>query len=114
MAPDNRDIRFLLARLFALDGRWRDASKILEELASRESTEFSVLFFKTAIETEHLDDAIAILERTGAQDWWRPLYEALRAAKAGTPDRLRTVAPEIRGVALEILREIAPGLFEKK
>ena len=78
VAPDNRDVRFLLARLFTLDGRWPEASKILEELASRESTEFSARFFKTAIETGHLDDAIAILERTGAQDWWRPLYEAPR------------------------------------
>jgi hypothetical protein len=63
------------------------------------------------VKTGHVDDAIAIPDRTGANERWRPLYEALKAARAGTPDYLRTVAPEVRMVATEILRELDPDLF---
>jgi hypothetical protein len=54
---------------------------------------------------------IVILERTGANERWRPLCEALQAARAGTPDYLRTVAPEVRIAATKILRNLDPSLF---
>ena len=54
---------------------------------------------------------IVIFERTGANERWRPLYEALHAARAGTPDYLRTVAPEVRIAATKILRDLDPSLF---
>jgi tetratricopeptide (TPR) repeat protein len=111
LAPDRVRVRFLLARLLTLNGEWPKASQMLTEMAEKESTTFFAGFFKTAVQTGHIDEVIAIFDRTGAKDWWRPLYEALRAARAGTPDQLRTVAPEIRSVASEILREIAPSLF---
>ena len=53
-----------------------------------------------------------MLEQAGAHESWRPLYEALRAAAEGSPKYLRRVAPEVRVVAEEILREIAPHLYE--
>jgi len=54
---------------------------------------------------------IEILERTGASQRSRPLYEALRAVREQTPDYLRKVAPEVRAAALEILRGLAPNLL---
>ena len=59
---------------------------------------------------------LGVVRRVGAagptSGWrWRPLYEALRAAREGTPDYLRTVAPEIRVAAMDILRNLDPNLF---
>jgi Flp pilus assembly protein TadD len=112
LVPDNTEIQFLLARILTLTEGWPEASQLLEQLAFNESAFFSEEFFRSAIQTGHLDDAIAILERTGANERWRPLYEALQSARAGTPDYLRTVAPEVRTAATKILRRLAPDLFD--
>ena len=109
--PDNRGTQFLLARLLTLSGKWHEASPLLEQLASAEGETFSTELFQAVGDTAHTADAIAILERTGAHERWRPLYEALRAAGAGSPDYLNRVAPEVRTVAMKILRQIAPRLF---
>ena len=111
LAPDSIETKFCLARILTLLNRWPEAAQLLEHLATDESANVSNGFFHAAIQTGHLEEAIAILERTGANDRWLPLYQALRAARAGTPAYLRTVAPEVRTVATEILREIAPHLF---
>jgi predicted Zn-dependent protease len=111
IAPDNPRTAFLLARLLTLAGRWQEASQLLEQLAANESASFDIGFFRAAGKTGHRDEAIAILERTAANERWRPLYEALQAARAGTPDYLNTVAPEVRMPATQILRELDPGLF---
>jgi Flp pilus assembly protein TadD/DNA-binding transcriptional ArsR family regulator len=112
LVPDHPKTQFLLARVLTLAERWPEASQLLEQLASNESAFLSEEFFRSTIQTGHLDDAIAVLERTGANERWRPLYEALQAARAGTPDYLRTVAPEVRTAATEILRRLAPDLFD--
>jgi tetratricopeptide (TPR) repeat protein len=111
LAPDAVEVRFLRARILALAGRWQEAAPLLEQLSAEESTFYSRDFFRDVVKTGHLDDAITILERTGADERWRPLYAALRAARAGTPDYLRTVAPEVREAATQILRELNPELF---
>jgi tetratricopeptide (TPR) repeat protein len=111
LAPESVEAQFLLPRILASCGRWQEATPFLEQLAANESMFYSADFFRVALKTGHLNDAIAILERTGADEQWRPLYEALRAARAGTPDYLRTVAPEVRVAAAEILRDLAPALF---
>jgi uncharacterized protein HemY len=112
LVPDHPKTQFLLARVLTLAERWPEASQLLEQLASNESAFLSEEFFRSTIQTGHLDDAIAVLERTGANERWRPLYEALQAARAGTPDYLRTVAPEVRTAATKILRRLAPDLFD--
>jgi tetratricopeptide (TPR) repeat protein len=112
LVPDNPETQFLLARVLSLTERWPEASRLLEQLASNEAAFFSEEFFRSAIQTGHLDDAIAVVERTGANERWRPLYEALQSARAGTPDYLRTVAPEVRMAATKILRRLAPDLFD--
>jgi tetratricopeptide (TPR) repeat protein len=111
LAPDNPEAQFLLGRILTALGRWPEASQLLEQLAANESAFFSNDFFRTALKTGHLDEVIVILERTGANDRWRPLYEALQAARVGTPAYLRTVAPEIRVAAMDILRNLDPNLF---
>ena len=110
----NSRIQFLLAKILLLSERWLEASELLEQLAADESAFFSTDFFLAVVRTNHLEEALAILERTGASERWRPLYEALRAARAGTPDYLRTVAPEVRMAALTILRDLTPELFIEK
>ena len=112
LAPNSIETQFCHARFLTLVNRWPEATQLLEQLATDESANVSNGLFHAAIQTGHLEETIAILERTGANDRWLPLYQALRAARAGTPAYLRTVAPEVRTVATEILREIAPHLFE--
>ncbi|MBA2592232.1 MAG: hypothetical protein M3495_01025 [Pseudomonadota bacterium] len=68
--------------------------------------------FAAIVATDHAKEALAVLEQAGAHESWRPLYEALRAAAEGSAKYLRQVAPEVRVVAEEILREIAPHLYE--
>lgn len=111
LAPESIEVQFLLPRILASCGRWQEAIPLLEQLAANQSMFYSADFFRTALRTGHLNNAIAILERTGADERWRPLYQALRAARAGTPDYLRTVAPEVRVAAAEILRDLTPELF---
>lgn len=114
LAPHDSRIQFLLAKILLLSERWLEASELLEQLAADESAFFSTDFFLAVVRTNHLEEALAILERTGASERWRPLYEALRAARDGTPDYLRTVAPEVRMAALTILRDLTPELFIEK
>jgi len=68
--------------------------------------------FAAIVATDHAKEALAVLEQAGAHESWRPLYEALRAVAEGSEKYLRQVAPEVRVVAEEILREIAPHLYE--
>jgi hypothetical protein len=84
---------------------------MLEALASGESGSVSPVLLRAIVKTGHVGEAIEIFERTGADERWRPAHEALKAVQAGTPDYLRRVAPEVREVAIEILREINPELF---
>jgi len=109
--PRSGPTQFLLARLLTLSGKWHEAGPLLERLAGDEGGTFSTALFQAVVETGHTSDAIAILERTGAHERWRPLYEALQAASAGSPDYLNRVAPEVRTVAMKILQHIAPRLF---
>ncbi len=111
LVTDERDTQFLLAQSLTLSSKWHEASPLLEQLARGDSEFPSMGLFRAIVETGQIADAVAILERTGADQRWRPLYEALRAAGAGSPDYLNRVAPEVRTVAMEILREIAPRLF---
>jgi tetratricopeptide (TPR) repeat protein len=111
LAPDDPETQFLLARALTLTSNWPAAAALLEQLAATESTSYSTDFFRTVVKTGNLDGALTILEQNGANERWRPLYEALRAARAGTPRFLRTVAPEVRVAAIEILRDLDPNLF---
>jgi hypothetical protein len=113
LVPGNRDTQFLLAQLLTLAGKWHEASPLLEQLAGGDGEFSSTGPFRAVVETGHIADAVAILERTGADQRWRPLYEALRAAAAGSPAYLNRVAPEVRTVARKILGEISPRLFSR-
>jgi hypothetical protein len=110
--PDDWQTEFVLAGFLALNGDWERARKRLEELAASEIGPRDVWTFLIALQTGHLDDAIALLEHAGADDRWRPLYEALRASQANSKQYLRRVAPEFRTVAEQILSELAPELTD--
>ena len=110
VAPEDREMSFLLAGLLALNGEWDRAKQLLLELLAAEDEQADTWAFGAIVKAGHVDDAIALLEETGANERWRPLYEALRAIRAGSRLYLRRVAPEVRGVAEQILDEIAPKL----
>ena len=57
---------------------------------------------------------MAVPTRRVNKERWRPFYEALKAAQAGTAQYLTRVAPEVRRPALDILRTLAPGLIEEE
>ena len=106
--PGNRETQFVLAELLTKAGKWDDAKPLLGSLALQDlPSSLYEGFFRAVVEGGFAAEALAILERSGADERWRPLYEALRAARAGTSDYLRRVAPEVRGVAMKILRSIA-------
>ena len=110
--PEN-EIKFVTAGLRIRGGSWAEAAVLLTELASDENAWPGYWTFQVAVEAGRVDEALQLLEKSGADQRWRPLYEALQAVKAGTPLYLRRVAAEIRTVAEEIFEEIAPGLAEK-
>jgi hypothetical protein len=73
---------------------------------------------KAYIADGHAADLTRLLDETLWEsvpygERWRPLREAVHAAAVGTSDALLDVAPEIRNPALEILKEIAPGVGER-
>jgi hypothetical protein len=100
--------------LLALSGQWDEARSLLETLAATEIEKPDMWTFNAIVLAGHVPEAISLLERTGADQRWRPLYEALRAVRAGTADYLGRVAPEIRTVARKILTKIAPELAYKR
>ena len=108
--PDSIPAQFLWGRILLLTGRWWEAAQLLERLAATDHDDIPVQFFHSIVKTGHVDETLGILERNGAHERWRPLYEALRAVKAGSPDYLRRVAPEVSLPARRILEKIAPDL----
>ena len=112
--PDDPRVEFVLVGLLTLDGKWSEARTLLHSLSLKEISDPDVWTFRILVEAGHTAETIGILEQTGANERWRPLYEALRAIAADSPEYLRRVAPEVRSVALDILAEIAPNLVNKK
>jgi tetratricopeptide (TPR) repeat protein len=109
--PEDRESQFALGGLLALSGDWKRAWALLQILAS-EMEQPDIWTFGAAVKAGHLLDALALLEQTGADERWRPLYEALRAVQAGSAQYLRRVAPEVRTIAETILAQIAPDLMK--
>ncbi len=113
LLPEDVGFRASVAQGLVLTDQWLEAEKHLDELAQRASWDGSFTsLFAAIVATDHAKEALAALEQAGAHESWRPLYEALRAAAEGSAKYLRRVAPEVRVVAEEILREIAPHLYE--
>ena len=110
LLPDAVDVQFVLGGLLALNERWDDARALIERLVGSETDTPDNWVFRALAQSGHLAGAIALLERTGADQRWRPLYEALRALQAGSADYLRRVAPEVRTVAQKIFDEIGSDL----
>jgi tetratricopeptide (TPR) repeat protein len=106
--PEDKEVRFTLAGLLALSGDWTQAKTILEELSTSpsEDDQPDVWAFGAAVKAGHTDEVIRILEKSGSNERWRPLYEALRSIQAGSREYLRRVAPEVRSVAERIFLEI--------
>lgn len=91
-----------------MTNRWLEAATILEQLAAGATNAISNEFLHSVVHTGHVEEAITILERTGANERWRPVYEALRAVRAGSSDFLYNIAPEVSVPARAILKRIAP------
>jgi pentatricopeptide repeat protein len=111
--PDDSQVKGALANALTRAGEWEEAKQIFESLANGESNFVFNELLEAIVKTGHVAEAIQILERTRAHERWRPAYEALKAAQAGSADYLRRVAPEVRTVAERILREIKPELFSE-
>jgi tetratricopeptide (TPR) repeat protein len=106
--PDSADARYVYAACLALSGNWGDARRVAEPALEGDQQDRSLTFFRAAIQACHLDDAIQMMEFTDASDRMRPLYSALLAVRAGTADYLRRFAPEVAGVAGEIMKKLNP------
>lgn len=66
---------------------------------------------KPSVCTGRAAEALALLDESPLAERWRPLREALAAAKEGSVRYLNGVAPEVLQPALEILKTIAPDVL---
>jgi len=107
------EVRFVMAGLLIRGGSWAEGAKLLTELASDEKVWPEYWTFQAVVEAGRVEDVLLLLERTGADQRWRPLYEALQAVKAGTPEYLRRVAAEVRSTAEDILQVIFSGFAKE-
>jgi Flp pilus assembly protein TadD len=67
-------------------------------------------FLAAAVRNGRVRDCLDAIDKKEWKDAWRPIYEALRAAEAGSAVYLKRIAVEIREPAVQILRRIAPRL----
>jgi tetratricopeptide (TPR) repeat protein len=104
--PDSADARFVYAACLALSDNWGDARRVVEPALEGDKQDQSLAFFRCAIKAGRLNDAIQLMERTEASERMRPLYTALLAVREGTVEYLRRFAPEIAGVAGEIMKRL--------
>lgn len=111
--PGNTDLRLALAGVLIRSSRWVEARLIIEEIARGESDFVWPKLLRDVVQAGRVADMLHVLEETGADQRWRPAYEALKASQAGSADYLHRIAPEVRNVALDVLREIDPELFPK-
>lgn len=109
--PSDIELKSLFAGLLTRANRWEEARPVIEQLANIESEFVSPNLLRDMVKGGHAEEVLQIFEQSGADQRWRPAYEALKAAHVGTPSYLRRIAPEVRTVAEKILREIDPELF---
>jgi hypothetical protein len=107
LVPDSADARYVYAACLALRGNWGDARQVVEPALEGDKQDQSLAFFRAAIKAGHLNDAIQLMERTEASERMRPLYSALLAVREGTSQYLRRFAPEVAGVAGEIMKRLS-------
>jgi hypothetical protein len=107
LVPDSADARYVYAACLALSGNWGDARQVVEPALEGDKQDQSLTFFRAAIKAGHLNDAIQLMERTEASERMRPFYSALLAVREGTSEYLRRFAPEVAGVAGEIMKRLS-------
>ncbi|WP_420208611.1 tetratricopeptide repeat protein [Candidatus Electronema sp. JC] len=107
-----------LATLLVANNQWPEAEPHFRELLNKGDDEFfekywqdMLTLFKEAVCTGRAAEVLALLDESPLAERWRPLREALAAAKEGSVRYLNGVAPEVRHPALEILKTIAPDVL---
>ncbi|MGR0481409.1 MAG: tetratricopeptide repeat protein [Candidatus Electronema sp. V4] len=107
-----------LATLLVANKQWLEAEPYIRALLAKGTDEFfeeywqdMLTLFQEAVRTGRAAEALALLEESSLAERWRPLREALAAAKEGNVRYLNGVAPEVRQPALEILKTIAPDVL---
>lgn len=118
--PEVKEAWLLLAQTQAARGAWPEALQALERWLILQGKDDDSGFdgnlddvfrvFALFVQSDQTAAVLNLLETRGAHERWRPLYEALRAAAAGTPNYFSRVAPEVRQAALEILGKLAPQI----
>jgi tetratricopeptide (TPR) repeat protein len=109
LVPDSADARYVYAACLALSRNWGDARRVVEPALEADKQDQSLTFFRAVIKAGHLNDAIQLMGITEASERMRPLYSALLAVREGTGEYLRRFAPEIAGVAEEIMKKLVSG-----
>ncbi|WP_417913143.1 tetratricopeptide repeat protein [Candidatus Electronema sp. TJ] len=107
-----------LTTLLVANKQWPEAEPHIRALLAKGDDEFfeenwpdMLTLFQEAVRTGRAAEALALLEESPLAERWRPLREALAAAKEGSVRYLNGVAPEVRQPALEILKTIAPDVL---
>jgi len=122
--PEDAPAWLLLAEVEAKQGRhsdaladlrrWLDLTAAKDEAAEAgEGFGGALPVFAELAQAGWVAALLEALEKTGLDERWRPLYEALKAVAAGSAQYLTRVAPEVRRPALDILKTLAPALVEE-
>jgi Flp pilus assembly protein TadD len=115
--PSNRFAGLYRAVALAQIGDFPRASVAFEDALTGDPIDLLSLgqraieaFLAAAVRNGRVRDCLDAIDKKEWKDAWRPIYEALRAAEAGSAVYLKRIAVEIRGPAVQILRRIAPKL----
>jgi Flp pilus assembly protein TadD len=110
---DDPGLQATLAQILVARGAWEEARALVESWARHGSAdEVGIALVRAIVAAGRHKEALALLKKADADERLRPLYLAVQAVEAGSPDYLRRAAPEMRALALSILKRIAPQLGE--
>jgi Flp pilus assembly protein TadD/ADP-ribose pyrophosphatase YjhB (NUDIX family)/energy-coupling factor transporter ATP-binding protein EcfA2 len=110
---DDPGLQAALAQILVARGAWDEARSLVESWARQGSAdEGGIALVRAIVAAGRHKEALVLLKKADADERLRPLYLAVQAVEAGSPDYLRRAAPEMRAPALSILKRIAPRLGE--
>jgi tetratricopeptide (TPR) repeat protein len=108
ISPSNISYSLKLASTLIINGKWTEAVTTaapvlpIEIESLVDYVEEVLSFFRSAVTSGYVKEAITFLEQIEFDDSWRPIVEALKAIQAGTTEYFLNIAPEVRNAAQEV------------
>ena len=117
LEPDCFYTLHTMVTLMVNQGQWHQAVPFIERMITEGSDDFHEIvwedilsLFNEAVTTEHTNEALQLLDDSGAGVRWRPLREALAAIASGNENYLNAIAPEVREPAQKIVERLTKSI----